>query len=263
MILIFFIFGILIGSFLNVVILRLPKEERLTGRSHCPNCAHQLGPGELIPLLSYIFLAGRCSQCRCKISPRYFIIELSVGILFAAASCFYPPADLGSVMLLLKAFLIIAALTVVFVIDLEHYLIFDSVVFLSAAGIIVLNLFSDIVSGMSLFSLNSHTLGGIICGLAFSGLFYLGWLASSGRALGFGDVKLALFLGLAVGWPLTWLGLFLSVMLGGAVSLFLLFFRLKGLKSHVPFGTFLAMGWVITLFWGEKILRWYLALLGF
>lgn len=259
----FFIFGALIGSFLNVVVLRLPGGEKLTGRSHCPNCGHQLAPLELVPMLSYLFLRGKCRKCRKAISPRYFIIELITGLLFALSAWLMPVDNWFDGLMLFRAVFIISVLIIVFVIDLEHFLIFDQVVFPCLFFLSALNLLSDLVFGHKLTSLNSFLAGGVAAGLVLWGGFYLLWFFSRGRALGFGDVKLVLFLAMALGWPLSFVGLFVSIILGGAVSLGLLLGQKKQLKSRVPFGTFLAVGWVIALFYGHPLLVWYLALLGF
>lgn len=258
-----FIFGLLIGSFLNVVILRLPAGENLTGRSRCPRCGRILKAWELVPLVSYLILRGRCSACKAKISPRYFIIEFACASLFLIAGHLAYPASGADFAALLRHWTIIAVLLAVFVMDLEHFLIFDELIFYGLALLLPLNLVYDLISGSGLASPQSHFFGGAAAAVLLSGLFYLLWFFSKGRALGFGDVKLALFLGAALGWPLAFLGLFLAVMIGGAVSVVLLATSAKKLKDKVPFGTFLGLGWIAALFFGEKMLNWYLALLGF
>lgn len=264
-----FIFGLLIGSFLNVIILRVPEGESLNGRSHCVSCKHPLGVWDLFPVLSFVFLRGKCRYCGHKISSRYFIIELITGILFAGAYFFVKPVSPADFLVLLKVCAVISACIVTFVVDLEHYVILENVVLPLAAVVLGINLFLDILSSTSIFSASSLFVSGIL-GAALGALpiFFL-WYASkwrtgeTGRWMGFGDVELMLLLGAAAGFPLAGLVLFIGVLLGGFVSVFLLAFGKKKLKSHVPFGVFLAPAAIITLFYGEVILHWYLAILGF
>lgn len=258
-----FCFGAVIGSFLNVVILRLPDGRRLSGRSHCGSCRHILGALDLAPMLSYIFLRGRCRFCKAKISPRYFIVEAAAGVLFAAAFYFLKPESLPAVLLLLKYWLFLAALVAVFVVDLEHFLILDQVVLPVSLLMLGLNMVLDFSSKTTILSLSGHFTSGLMGAGFLWLLFFSVWFLSSGKWLGFGDVKLAVMLGLALGWPLTFAGLMLAVMLGGATSVFLLVFSSKTLKSQIPFGTFLALGATLALFFGNQIFNWYLATLGF
>jgi leader peptidase (prepilin peptidase)/N-methyltransferase len=258
-----FCFGTVIGSFLNVVILRLPEGQGITGRSHCVKCKHTLGVLDLVPILSFIFLKGHCRFCKTKISSRYFIVESITGLLFAAAFIYLNPMSLAGVVLLLKYLLALSALVAVFMIDFENFLILDQVVFPAAALIFVLNIILDLGSHINILSLYSHTVSGLIAAASLCLLFFLVWFFSKGLWLGFGDVKLAALLGLILGWPLILVGFMVAVILGGVVSAFLLLFKDKTLKSQVPFGTFLALGTVFALFYGDKLFNWYLAILGF
>jgi len=263
MVAVLFIFGSLIGSFLNVVILRLPKGEKLTGRSHCPNCGHELSPLELLPIFSFLFLKGKCSSCSVKISWRYFIIEVITGLLFALSWWLLKPETGLEFVILFRNLFVISALIVVFVVDLEHYLILDSVTFFSLAVVVLLNIVIDLTSNTKLLSLHGHLLGGIIGAILAALPFYLLWFVSKGRWMGFGDVKLALLLGAIFGSPVVFVNLILAVFLGTLASVFLLALKSKTLKSQIPFGTFLSLAAVVTLYWGERLLRWYLSLLGF
>ncbi len=256
-----FVFGAVVGSFLNVVILRLPQEQSLNGRSHCMRCGHNLGPLDLVPILSYLFLRAKCRYCKNKISPRYFFVETFCGILFALAFYHIHPADLAGLLGLIKIFSILSILVIVFVIDLEHFLILDSVIFPAAVWLSTLNLFSDILSRTNF--LKGNFLEGLLTGVGAALPFFCLWFFSRGRWMGFGDVKLALFLGLALGWPLTGVGIFLAFIIGGLVSFILLIFAKKSLKTHLPLGTFLALGSIFALFYGDQALKWYLSFLGF
>ena len=258
-----FVFGAMFGSFLNVVILRLPEEEKLTGRSHCPHCKKTLSAWELVPLASWLALRGKCRNCGKKISPRYFIIELLCALSFVFCWQYLQPADAAGYLLLVKYLISLLVLLAVFAIDLEHYLILDVIVYPAVVVVTVLNFCLDLTNHQALFSLHSHFLGGVVAALAGCLPFFLVWYFSNGRWMGFGDVKLALLLGTILGWPQIFVGLMLGILSGGLFSFVLLLFTSKTLKSQVPFGTFLAIGTVLAMFWGDKLLGWYLALLGF
>lgn len=269
LIFILFFFGCCIGSFLNVIILRFPQDQTITGRSHCFNCKHILGPLDLIPLFSFICLLGKCRYCGQKISPRYFVIEAATGILFAWAFFIIRPTDLYGFLQLLKILFVVCVCIITFVVDIEHYIILANVVLPSVVVVLAINLTLDIISRHNIFSSSSLLVSGIL-GAALGSLpIYAVWYASkwqlgkTGVWMGFGDVELMLFLGAAAGLPLAGAVLFIGILLGGVISLYLLAFGGKNLKSQVPFGAFLAPAAIITLFYGEKLLHWYLAILGF
>jgi len=256
-----FIFGTLIGSFLNVVILRLPMEQPLTGRSHCFSCRHNLAALDLVPVFSFLFLKGRCRYCKAKISWRYAFILLLTGLLFVFAWSFFKPDSLVLFLQLINAWLVISVLLAVFVIDLEHFLILDKVVLVGCIGAGLLNLVLDLLTKPAL-GFESRFISGLFAALVLTLLFFFTWYISRGRALGFGDVKFAIFLGLVLGWPKVLAGFMLAILLGGVVSAFLLALASKTLKSRVPFGTFLTVGALIAFFYGDRLIAWYLALLG-
>lgn len=258
----FFLFGIIVGSFLNVVILRLPNEESLLGRSHCQNCKKMLSVFELVPIFGFLFLGGKCKNCKKKISWRYFLVELTTGVLFAFSWFYFQPQDFLGYLILAKVMFSTCLFLIIFIIDLEHFLILDSVIFFGIALTSVLNLALDIKLSLFFSVFGSNFLGGIFSAILMSAPFCALWYFSNEKALGFGDVKLALLLGIVFGWPLVFVNVFLAIMLGGLVSAWLLVFGGKNLKSHVPFGTFLSIAGICTLFWGEKFLVWYLAFLG-
>ena len=258
-----FVFGSIIGSFLNVLILRLPNEQKLGGRSHCPNCHHILGVLDLIPIISYLALLGRCRYCGKKISPRYIIVEIITALLFALSWQVAAPVSLAGLILLVKYWLAAAALIIIFVIDWEHYIILDSVIFKVLAVMLLLSATQDTFLGAWHLNLSSVFFSGLVGAMAAFLPFFLLWYFSKGEWLGFGDVKLSLLLGIILGWPQIYLGYFLSVMLGGAVSAGLLIFTRSTLKSRLPFGTFLSIGTFVILLYGDVILRWYMAFLGF
>lgn len=259
-----FYFGSIMGSFLNVVSLRLPKGEGLSGRSHCTACGHTLSWLDLFPLFSYLLFRGRCRYCQKTFSNRYFLFEFLAGLLFVLAFWQIGPQGLPGYLLLLKAWAVVSALLVVFAIDLEHFLIFDSVLVAAGLPVVVLNLGLDFLSHRFLrLELASLTFGGLFAGGAFAGVFYLLWYFSRGRWIGFGDVKLMFFLGLALGWPNTAAAWLLAYFLGTAYALPLLIMRKKQLSSRLPFGCFLAPAALIAMFYGASLVSWYLRLLGY
>lgn len=259
-----FIFGACIGSFLNVVIWRLPREQSLRGRSQCPHCDVTLRAYRLVPILSFLWQRGRCASCGKLISHRYWIIELITGLLFAGAACYFFAAGLNmlNAIELLRALFIIAVLIAVFVIDLEHYLILDVIVWPASLVVLVSNIILDALTKQSLLSWGSYTADGLIAAIAAGGFFYLLWLLSQGRWMGFGDVKFNLFLGLALGLPGIVVALFLAFMIGAVVGLSLIISGAKQLQSRVPFGTFLTVGALIALFYSDRLAQWYGRLIG-
>lgn len=252
------VFGACIGSFLNVVIWRLPRKKDLGGRSHCPHCNHTLVWYDLIPLLSFVFNVGRCRYCQQPISLRYPLIEFITGVLFSLAYLHFAPQDLISWLILVKITVIISVCIAVFVIDLEHYLILDRVMYPAMATILLINIALSLVSGSSqslLFSLLS-ALGAFL-------LFWLVWFFSKGKWMGFGDVKLAAWMGLALAWPGVAVALFASFIVGALVGIFLMVFAKKQMTSQVPFGTFLSAATVLAAFYGPKLWDVYWALYQF
>jgi leader peptidase (prepilin peptidase) / N-methyltransferase len=250
-----FIFGLIIGSFLNVVILRLPKEQTLSGRSECPKCKHELQPLDLVPVFSYLFLRGKCRYCKAKISPRYMIIELVTGLLFALASLVFVPVDLVSTLELIRVLFITSVLIAVFVIDFEHYLILDAIVYPSIIVLALMSLGIDLASGSSLF------VTGIFAALALSLFFGSIYHFSGGEWMGFGDVKFALFLGFATPGLLVFGMLLFASLLGSIVGILLILLKGKNMKTEIPFGTFLSVSCIILVYFGSQIFSWYFELI--
>ena len=255
-----FMFGACLGSFANVLILRLPEEQRIGGRSHCMHCKHQLAALDLVPIFSYLFLRGRCRYCGHKISPRYAIIETISGLLVLGAFFRFIPIDPVQLAKFIRAVFILMVLVVVFTVDLEHYLILDAIVFPSAIIVLFLDFVVDFATHASLF--NSLTFNGLISVLVLLAFFGAIYFLSGGRWLGFGDVKFSLFLGLATPHPYIGVNIFLSFLIGSYVGLMLLLFGGKNMKSQIPFGTFLAASTAITLFFGPQLVNAYLKLVG-
>jgi leader peptidase (prepilin peptidase)/N-methyltransferase len=260
-IILIFIFGLAVGSFLNVVVWRLPRGKRLTGRSQCPNCKHKLEARNLIPLVSFLVLRGRCQWCKVKISIRYPILELVTAALFALLAYYFYPTTISEILFLLRNLVILSGLISIFVIDLEHFLILDVIVFPLSVFVFIFNLTIDLLNFQQLFSIHSLTLGGLLAA-AFLGMFFLLLhILSKGKWMGLGYVKFAILLGLAIGWPQILVVAFLSFTLGTIISLPLLFFGAK-MTTKLPFGAFLSLSALITLLYGGKIAAWYLGLIG-
>lgn len=238
-----FTLGLLIGSFLNAVIYRLHSGESiLKARSHCIKCGHVLAWYELVPLLSFLIQRGKCRKCKKNISIQYPLVELTTAILFAVVLYYNLPL---SYTLTISSFLI-----VIFVYDLKHYIIPDKIIHPA----ILLSGIWRMVSGDALYS-------GIYVTLAVSAFFAAIFFISKGKWLGFGDVKLAFFMGLFLGWPNILVALFAAFVLGGIIGIGLVASRRKTMKSQVPFGPFLVAGTFIAMFFGGKIVNWYLGLL--
>lgn len=253
-----FYFGACIGSFLNVVIWRLPQNLPLNGRSFCPNCHHQLAWYDLLPIFGTIWRRFKCGYCQNNISPRYLIIELVTASLFALSFWFLQPQTLPDYYSLLIYWFIIAIGIVVFVIDLEHYLILDKIVWPSVLVMGALLVGADLITKSSGQLVISSLLGVV----AVAGFFYLIWLISKGKWIGFGDVKFAIFMGLALGFIGSLVALFIAFMLGSIVGVALMLFGNKNMQSKMPFGTFLTAGMIIALFFGGKVAHFYLTLIG-
>ena len=238
-----FIFGLAIGSFLNVVIYRLKTNESiLIGRSHCPKCGAILKWYDLIPVLSFLIQKGECRYCQKKISFQYPLVEIITGLLFVLIlSKFGFDLLITYYLLLITCFLI-----VIFVYDLRHYLILDKIVFPA----IIIILFYQVFIGNFLNTFLSALLAG--------GFFLSLVIVSKGKWMGMGDVKFAILMGLILGWPNILLALFLSFLSGAIIGIILIFFGKKGLKSQIPVGPFLTISTIFILFYGNQIIEKFL-----
>ncbi len=241
-----FLLGLAVGSFLNVCIERIPRGESLVSPpSHCPACGHRLGPLDLIPVASYIFLRGRCRYCRVPFSLQYPVIELAAGLLFTGAW-----VKFGYSWHTLIAWVLSSSLIVASVIDIKHMVIPDEVlVFAALAGGIILYLDSW-----------ERLKWGLVSGLG-AGLFLTLVILVSRGGMGWGDVKLAGVMGLYLGPGATVVGFVAAFVAGALAGLILVATGRKGLKDAVAFGPFLSVGGLAALFWGQEVAAWYLKLL--
>lgn len=238
-----FILGCSIGSFLNVLIDRLPDgEDVVHGRSHCDHCKRTLSWYELIPLFSWMIQGGKSRCCHKSISVQYPLIELITGIGFVMLYVSHT-----SPLLFLSSLILFCSFLVIFVVDLKTELI--PVPMLYAAGVgIVLRLYLT-VPFIQLFSV---VLFPALIGASF---FYVLWFFSKGKAMGDGDIPLAFLIGLVTGYPNLIIAFYAAFLTGAMVGVILILGRIRKLKSHIPFGPFLILGMGIALLWSEPILH--------
>ncbi|MFA5384738.1 MAG: prepilin peptidase [Eubacteriales bacterium] len=244
----FFVTGLVIGSFLNVCIYRIPRNESIVfPSSHCPVCGNILAPRDLAPLFSYLALKGRCRYCRTSIHWRYPLVELITGLLFIALYC-----SLGLNLLLLKYLLLACFLVAISFIDLEHYIIPNELVIAMLGTGIVMDLLT-----------REHSLVSVLLGMfvPFAALTALALISSGG--MGGGDIKLAAAAGLFLGWPQSIVALILSCFIAGIAGMLMLALKAKKRKDPIPFGPYYSAGILISVFWGETLLELYLAYAGF
>jgi leader peptidase (prepilin peptidase)/N-methyltransferase len=244
------IYGLVIGSFLNVVIWRLPRHESLAKpRSHCPGCDALIAPRDNIPVVSWLLLRGHCRHCGEPISARYPLVELGTAVLFAAVGARYSHSWA------LPAFLVLtAALIAISAIDLELFIIPNRIVYpVGFASVILLAGAAAIENDWSRFG--RGLLGGLA---AFTFFLVLHLIVPQG--MGFGDVRLSALLGLFLGW-LGWLevfgGLFAGFFLGAVIGSVLIAVGGRDRKQHIPFGPFLAAGTMTFVLVGEQIASWW------
>lgn len=251
------IFGLLIGSFLNVCIYRMPREESVVvAPSHCTGCGTRIKPYDLIPVLSFIILRGKCRSCGAKVSWRYPLIELLTGAVFCVLLYFFGlTADFAAMIFMMSI------LIATFFIDLEHQIIPDELVIAGLVGGAILFVY-NIFYPVSYFG-DRHwwnPLLGMVLGAGIVTLIIIIGAKFYGEdAMGGGDMKIFAPIGLFLGWKMTLIALFLSIVLGGVISGLLLLFKIRKGKDPIPFGPFIVLGTFITMLWGWDILLWYLS----
>lgn len=238
-----FLYGIVIGSFLNVCIYRIPEKQNIVKvRSHCMSCGYQLKWYDLIPLFSYICLGGRCRKCRAKLSVQYPLIEALNGILYVVI-VYVNGVSVESLLYCLLT----SALITLSMIDVRTYEIpFGINLFILALGLIRV--------GLDYRNFVSYGIGF----LAVSAFLYLLFVLSKGRAIGGGDIKLMAACGLLLGWKLIILAFLIGCVLGSVIHIV----RMKVSKAdHVlAMGPYLSMGVFIAMLWGNRFLQWYMSL---
>jgi leader peptidase (prepilin peptidase)/N-methyltransferase len=243
--------GLIVGSFLNVVVYRVPLHESIvTPRSRCPGCAMPIAPRDNIPVLSWLILRGRCRHCGEPISPRYPLMELATCVTFAAiAARFGFDVVLPAYLVLGGGLLTLAA------IDLEHRTLPNRILYPVAGTVLALLTVAAAVDGRW----GSLLRAGAGAGLAFVSLFLIWFVYPKG--MGFGDVRLAGLIGLGIGWlglRQVAVGLFLGFLIGAVVGIGLVVAAGKSRKTRIPFGPFMALGALIAVLWGQDLVRLWL-----
>ena len=231
--LIIFVYGLFVGSFVNVVIDRIPNGESIIwGRSHCDYCQKKLNWYELIPVFSFLWLGRKCRKCKKTLSWQYPVVEILTGFIFISLYSF-TQFSIFQFILLLSIFI---GMEVVFIIDLKYGIIPDELVLF----LVLSSIFYKIIyfPDKLLFS--------IICGIAYSSFFLLLTILTKGRGMGLGDVKLAFFIGLFLGFPDTVLSFYLAFLTGAAVSIILILTGKKGFGNTIPFGPFMVISVIIS-----------------
>ena len=244
-----FVFGLIIGSFLNALIYRLSVADSVfRGRSYCPDCKHVLASRDLVPVVSYIALRSRCRYCKKKISIQYPAVELATAISFLLIYLRFIGGGSQHALLMIGAYMLYTCfLIVIFVYDLRYYLILD-VVTLPA---IVIGFALNMLLGVSWVSM---LMGAIVAG----GFFALQFFFSRGKWIGGGDIRLGALMGVLTPWPYILVALFIAYLSGSIIGMGLMMSRMKHLESKLPFGTFLTVATFITMLWGPQLLQWYL-----
>jgi len=288
-----FIFGSIIGSFINVLVDRIDtKESPFRGRSFCPYCYKSLAWWEMVPVLNYFYLKGRCSSCHHKLSLQYPIVEFLTGLLFALV-CWrffrFPLINLHLFFNLnLENFLLLINLPfwfywlfvflVISLYDLKKYLILSEVLIPAIIISFLWRIFLGIIISLKHFNFlpetnlflgsRSYVFGNypyfpsLILGIIFAGgLISLLVYTTKEKAMGWGDAILAFFIGLILGWPEAVIALIIAFLLGGFSSLILMFLKKKTLKSYLPFAPFLSFGAVTVMLFGDIIIKGYLSIL--
>jgi len=251
----FALLGTVIGSFLNVCIDRLPAGKSLVyPPSHCDACQHRLSPKDLIPVFSYLWLCRRCRYCRVPIPRRLFWVEVGSGLLFALTYWHYGlSVEFAVITFYCCLFIVIG------VIDLEHKLILNKIVYPAAVVALIISVFLPSPGIIDISPPWPESASGVIAGaIGFAFLLIPAVIYRGG--MGWGDVKMAALIGLVTGFPLVFVALLMGVVLGGLVAAILLLLKIKKRKEPIPFGPFLSLATIATLLWGNNIVNWYLGL---
>ena len=250
--------GLMIGSFANVVILRIHAGKNFAkGRSECPDCKHVLSPLELIPLFSWLALRGKCRHCHKPISKQYPVVEFLTALTFVAIYLHQDPVTALQFAIMALWWYIFTSLIILAVYDLRWQLLPDKV------------LLPVIAPAMGLLAINALTTGQwsalihpVAAALLFGGWFYALAAVSGGKWMGGGDIKLAFVMGLLLGLQDTALAMLVAFISAAIVGVAMIMFGRKDRKDQIAFGPFLIAGTLVAYLWGEPIIGWYLGLTG-
>lgn len=243
-----FILGTILGSFLNVCIYRIPREESIVfPASHCTSCNETLSWKELVPVFSFLFQKGKCTYCGEAISPQYPIIEILNGLLYLIL---YYHFNLNIEFLFYS--IVFSILIIISIIDLKTMIIPDS---LNISLLFITILYK--LLQYSFYDISPNILNSTLGLIGSSGLFLLIAILSKG-SIGGGDIKLIGVLGFILGMKMSILNIFFSFILGAIISIFLLLFEIKERKDPIPFAPFICTAFIIVVLWGNKIINWYI-----
>ena len=249
----FFILGTLAGSFLNVVVIRLKKNESiLKTRSHCPYCKKKLIWFELIPIISFFIQKGRCRKCKKKISWQYHLVEFFTGSVFLLAVIYYFNFTTYDLINFCYLLIVSSFLIIIFVYDLKYCLVSDKIIYPAIIVTLLFNIYLAFITDQ--FSVLTTSLAAAVI---LGGFFLFLVLLSKEKWMGIGDVKIGFLLGLFFGPFQLFAAIFLAFFLGAIISVVLIVFKKKTLKSEIPFGPFLTGASFIIIFWGNYLINWY------
>jgi len=255
-----FAIGLVFGSFVNAAAWRLKnKKDLLLGRSECTNCHHQLAARDLVPVFSWLALGGKCRYCKKAISPQYPLVELGMAAYFVASLAFWPYGFAGAIPLLMFALWLLSGvlLAILFVYDLRWMILPNKVTY----PLIGLAAAMAILHGLQAASPAEFAIDLVGSLATLSGFYLMLHLISSGRWVGFGDVKLGAALALLLcDWQLALLTFFLANIFGTLVTLPAIALKKIKKDSRIAFGPFLIAGFVVAGLFGAPLIEWYLAL---
>lgn len=248
-----FIIGIIFGSFFNVCIYRIPEKLSVANPpSHCYNCNTRLKPLDLVPILSWTFLKGKCRYCGQKISPRYALVELLTGILFATIYI-----NFGYSIQTIYYMFLVSLLIIITFIDLDHFIIPNELIIIGTIFALIFNLFIEIIT------IKDMILGAFICGGGMLILIYLIEIIVKKEVMGGGDIKLFAMLGVFLGLKGGLLTILLSVYVGaiyGIITIVYSKIKKQEYNSMIPYGPFISVAALVYVLHGTQIINWYLGL---
>lgn len=243
-----FVMGLIMGSFLNVCICRIPEGQSISyPPSHCSNCNTRLKPWDLVPVLSYVFLRGKCRYCKSKVSIQYPAMEVLTGIVYLLIYMRYGLTSYTLRYIILASFLIVIAM-----IDFKTTDIYDATVIIPA----VIGIGFMVYDYLNHFNVSSRIFGVILA------LFIIGAIILITKAMGTGDLEVYMLIALYVGFKGTIFVILTSIIIGGIVGLILIATKKKTKKDFIPFGPYIVIAGIIFMIYGNQILNWYLSLIG-
>jgi leader peptidase (prepilin peptidase)/N-methyltransferase len=240
-----FLVGLAVGSFLNVLIDRLPKNKSIVGRSRCDFCHKKLKTKDLVPIFSFVFLSGRCRYCRKRLSWQYPLVELLTGITFVLSWLYLPVTEPSVKIVYLGLF---SSLIVIFFADWKYRVIPDQTQIILFVFVLAIIYFKGVFDPLSLLV---RLADGILVMLPILLLY----LVTQGKGMGFADVKLAFIIGFFLQTVAGLYAIYFGFVTGAVLGIFMIFFRKKKLRDVIAFGPFLALGFVVMIIFGQSILE--------